>query len=313
MAAESDVATITSWAPIVGLWSVEGERVRYLGPETRAGQLLTFGICVTNVGLTDGDILTRVLWSSDDGEGRVLLGYRAPSERYVMAGLRRWESAYAIGEYDPALGFRGLALAGNAVNLPPNQQHDLQVSVTGQRIVVNADGVRVLEHVLEKPLTGRQVGLFAWGKGTVEFTNTSVQSRPGELFVVMEFAEPYKQLYEEVIQPVAKSFGLRAYHAGEVFGPGMILQDIAQGIIDAKVVIAEITPANQNVFYELGYSHALGKPTILLARRDKQLPFDISGYRVLFYENTIGGKKQIEDGLSKHLEAILGKHSRNGN
>jgi len=27
---------------------------------------------------------------------------------------------------------------------------------------------------------------------------------------------------------------------------------IAQGIVDAQVVVAEITPANQNVFYELG-------------------------------------------------------------
>ena len=69
--------------------------------------------------------------------------------------------------------------------------------------------------------------------------------------------------------------------------------------------MAEITPPNQNVFYELSYAHALAKPTILLAERGKQLPFDISGYRVLFYDNTIGGKTQVEDGLKKHLTAIL--------
>jgi nucleoside 2-deoxyribosyltransferase len=73
------------------------------------------------------------------------------------------------------------------------------------------------------------------------------------------------------------------------------------------MIIAEITPPNQNVFYELGYVHALRKPTILLADRDKQLPFDISGYRCLFYENTIGGKAKVEEGLRKHLDAILGK------
>jgi nucleoside 2-deoxyribosyltransferase len=72
-------------------------------------------------------------------------------------------------------------------------------------------------------------------------------------------------------------------------------------------VIADITPINQNVFYELGYSHALNKPTILLAERGKQLPFDVSGYRVLIYDNTIAGKKQLEDGLTKHFEAILNK------
>jgi nucleoside 2-deoxyribosyltransferase len=49
----------------------------------------------------------------------------------------------------------------------------------------------------------------------------------------------------------------------------MILHDVAQGIVDARVIVAEITPPNQNVFYELGYAHALGKPTILLAEREK--------------------------------------------
>jgi nucleoside 2-deoxyribosyltransferase len=98
---------------------------------------------------------------------------------------------------------------------------------------------------------------------------------------------------------------LRAYHVGEVSGPGVILHDIAQGIVEAKIIVAEITPVNQNVFYELGYAHALGKPTILLAERGKQLPFDVSGYRVLFYENTIAGKKHVYEGFKRHLEAIL--------
>jgi nucleoside 2-deoxyribosyltransferase len=70
-------------------------------------------------------------------------------------------------------------------------------------------------------------------------------------------------------------------------------------------VIAEITPVNRNVFYELGYAQALGKPTVLLAERGKQLPFDVSGYRLLMYDNTIAGKRQVEDGLKKHLRAIL--------
>jgi hypothetical protein len=129
--------------------------------------------------------------------------------------------------------------------------------------------------------------------------------RPGIVFVVMQFSEPYRQLYEDVIKPVTAAFGLQAYHVGEVFGPGLILHDVAQGIVEAKIIVAEITPPNQNVFYELGYAHALAKPTILLAERGKQLPFDIGGYRALFYDNTIGGKGQVEDGLKKHLRAIL--------
>jgi len=162
-----------------------------------------------------------------------------------------------------------------------------------------------LRHVFDRPVQGGQIGLFAFGHEPVEFEDFTFERRQGKVFVVMQFSEPYRQLYEEVIQPVTLEFGLNAYHVGEVFGPGVILHDIEQGIVEAEVVIAEITPENQNVFYELGYSHALNKPTILLADRTKKLPFDVSGYRVLFYDNTIAGKKQIEDGLRKHLEAIL--------
>jgi hypothetical protein len=305
-----------SWAPIVGRWSIEPEHVRYRGPQN-AGSSRPFGICVSNADLSDGSVSVRVSLSgiaenpSWRTEGKIVLGYHSPTERYVMAGLGGWHRAYTIGEFDPAFGWRSLSVAGIEENLAPEQQYKLRVTLTGQRVSVAVDDVRVLDHTLDKPISGGQVGLFAWGNGTVDFSGFSVDSRPGKLFVVMQFSEPYEQLHKEVIKPVAEDFKLQAYHAGEVFGPGIILQDIAQSIADAKVVIAEITPANQNVFYEIGYAHALGKPTILLAERDKQLPFDVSGYRVLFYNNTIGGKKQVEEGLRKHLEAILGE-SRNG-
>ena len=86
------------------------------------------------------------------------------------------------------------------------------------------------------------------------------------------------------------------------------MQDIIQGLTESHVVIAEITPPNPNVFYELGYSHALHKPTILLADREATtLPFDLSGYRVIFYDNTIRGKGSVEADLRQHLAAILGE------
>ena len=73
------------------------------------------------------------------------------------------------------------------------------------------------------------------------------------------------------------------------------------------MVIADITPVNANVFYEVGYSHALKKPTILLAQRGTKLPFDISGFRTIFYDNTIDGKGQVEDGLKKHLNEVFSR------
>ena len=85
----------------------------------------------------------------------------------------------------------------------------------------------------------------------------------------------------------------------------MIIADITRRLQEADIVIADTTPQNPNVFYELGYAHAIGKPTIVLAEKGRELPFDVSGFRTLFYENSIAGKSQIEAGLRKHLEAIM--------
>lgn len=87
--------------------------------------------------------------------------------------------------------------------------------------------------------------------------------------------------------------------------PGIIFRDIQRTIQDAKVIIAEITAPNQNVYYEVGYADALNKPIILLAQRGKELPFDIRSYRVIFYDDSIGGKPAVEKSLREYLGAIL--------
>jgi hypothetical protein len=124
------------------------------------------------------------------------------------------------------------------------------------------------------------------------------------VFVVMQFTAPYNELYSDAIRPVCERLGLVAVRADEKFGPGVIIKDIERQINEAKVVIADITPANPNVYYEVGYAHALQKPTILIAEGPAQLPFDVSPFRTLFYENSIAGKAKVEAGLRAHLEAI---------
>ncbi|MGN5480517.1 nucleoside 2-deoxyribosyltransferase [Cupriavidus basilensis] len=82
--------------------------------------------------------------------------------------------------------------------------------------------------------------------------------------------------HNQVIKPVCENAGVAAIRVDEQFGPGMIIQDIVQQLRESAVVIAEITPANPNVYYEVGYAHALGKPTILIAEQGIKLPFDVS-------------------------------------
>ena len=132
------------------------------------------------------------------------------------------------------------------------------------------DDVPVIERVLPQPLTGSQLGLYAWGKAQIDFNDLAVNSAKPQVFVAMQFGAPFDTLYQEVIHPRADALGLNVVRIDEVAGAGIVFEDIKRQIAEAKVVIAEITAPNQNVFYELGYAHALNKPTILLAQRGKE-------------------------------------------
>ena len=198
--------------------------------------------------------------------------------------------------------------AGHSYNLEADRDYVTEVGLDGQRLRLNVGGVKVIDHTLSEPPVREQVGLITWGNAPIRFDPVEIATQALSAFVVMQFSEQFDELYEDVIRPVCADLGIEAYRASDIYGPGVILRDIIQGLTESHVVIAEVTPANPNVFYELGYSHALQKPTILLADREAtKLPFDISGYRVIFYDNTIRGKNTVEDDLRRHLSNILGE------
>jgi hypothetical protein len=297
----------TRWAAASGLWDFDGSSANYREPTGEGTQ--PYGIALTNCNLTDGTVRVRIKFSQVDAEGHtaagVVLGFQSERSRYVIPQLGAYGRAYSIGEWIPGSGWQGIENVGSPQNLTSNREYEMDVRQTGQEIRMSVDGVPVIERVLAQPLTGSQVGLFAWGKDPIEFSQLRVRSANPQVFVAMQFGEPFNTLYREVVYPGVTALGLNVVRIDEVAGPGIIFEDIKRQIFEAKIVIAEITAPNQNAFYELGYAHALNKPTILLAQRGKELPFDIRSYRVIFYDDSIGGKIALERNLQKHLEAIL--------
>ena len=77
-------------------------------------------------------------------------------------------------------------------------------------------------------------------------------------FVLMPFEPKYREVYDEVYKPVCSANDLDCWRVDEISRPGSITRDIVEGIIDAEVVIADLTSQNPNVFYELGIAHSVG-------------------------------------------------------
>ena len=82
---------------------------------------------------------------------------------------------------------------------------------------------------------------------------------------------------------------------------GEILQEIYEYIKNADLIIAEISQNNANVYYELGYAHALAKPVILLTKDISQTPFDVRGYNHIIYKSIT----ELEEKLADRLTVLL--------
>lgn len=306
--------TKTNWAPILGQWEITDtdQKFRDEGKNfTAPGRLFPLGLAISSATLANGMCRVKARFSAPFGEneqsGGIVVGYRSPEQHYIFAELGASRSAYTIGEYVSGFGWRPLATTGQLENLKSDRDYVLQLNLSGQELRLFVDSVPVLQHLLAHPIDGRQVGLMAAGSHEVSFSEFTVKSSRPRAFVAMHFAEPYDTFYREVIQNQAETAGYDVVRMDEKAGPGVIFQDIQREIEQAEIVIAEITPANPNVFYELGYAHALGKPTILLAQREAKLPFDIQSFRVVFYNDTIGGKAEVERNLKRHLDAIAAR------
>jgi len=197
------------------------------------------------------------------------------------------------------------ALTGIYENLKANKLYKIEIELKGSKVFLKVDGINILTKNLPFNLPISQVGLWCQSEADIIVKNFNVKRETPKAFVVMQFSSPYNELYDDVIRKVCEEYDLTVVRADETYGPGLIIADIIKQIYESKLIIAEISSSNPNVFYEVGYAHALNKPTILIAERTTKLPFDVSPFRTLFYENTIAGKRKIEEGFKKHIKAAL--------
>jgi hypothetical protein len=126
-------------------------------------------------------------------------------------------------------------------------------------------------------------------------------------FVMMPFAAPLGEYYGHVYEPAIKKAGLIPIRAdNDIFGTGKIIDQIWNGISSAKVLIAELTQRNPNVYYELGIAHALKKPVVLVCSNEEDVPFDLKHIRVIYYDmhDPFWGIKLIDKIAENILSAI---------
>jgi hypothetical protein len=90
-------------------------------------------------------------------------------------------------------------------------------------------------------------------------------------------------LLEEIISPVfAEHFkDFEVIRSDRITLPGMIDSQMISHLLDAELVVADLSFLNPNAFYEIGLRHMAEKPIIHMFRADQIIPFDVKPYRAI--------------------------------
>jgi hypothetical protein len=153
----------------------------------------------------------------------------------------------------------------------------------------------------------RQLGVIKeWADAHDASLGSPIKTGPATGFVVMPFGEPWS---DEVSAFINRAVGrlegrLTAVRADQITRLGRITDQIMKAIQNADVIIADITGRNANVFWELGYAYAFGKPCALLMRDGDTAPFDIYDHRRIDYHSPPTKEDEISLGeiLSQTLD-----------
>lgn len=96
--------------------------------------------------------------------------------------------------------------------------------------------------------------------------------------VVRERAD---EIFNFVVEPIVKEFDLSPTRSDRDPTPGQVTAQIIRSLTAARIVIADLTGRNPNVYYELGVAHSFGIPVVILVDTVDSLSFDTSQERVI--------------------------------
>jgi hypothetical protein len=122
-------------------------------------------------------------------------------------------------------------------------------------------------------------------------------------FVLMPFAARYDDVYQLAIQAACDEAGAYAERVDKQIFTGNIPERVYNQIAKADLIVADMSERNANVFYEVGYAHALGKTTLLVTQRAEDIPFDLQQYPHIVYGESLSRlKSELARSVRWHLE-----------
>jgi len=167
---------------------------------------------------------------------------------------------------------------------------------------VTVDGLLpAIRRIIELPMDSKKSTMDLKGLVSIEAKGIS---HKGLIFAAMPFIREFDDTYFVAMRYAADCVGAICYRVDYDQFSGNIDLTIKEKIEESIGLIADVSGANPNVLYELGFAHALNKPCVHISSTPlDDLPLDIRNYNTLKYE--IGQTHHLKAPLLKRLKQAL--------
>lgn len=118
----------------------------------------------------------------------------------------------------------------------------------------------------------------------------------GHVGVMMPYSSDFDSVYQTIDSACMRA-GCEPIRVKDVLSTQPIIADVFSTIVQASVVICDITGLNPNVLYEAGLAHARNVPVVLISQDTGPPPFNLSQTQVHRYTNNSNGLKELHDNL----------------
>lgn len=118
------------------------------------------------------------------------------------------------------------------------------------------------------------------------------------VFVLMPFGPEFDDVYQLGIKAACREAGTYCERLDEQIFHENMLERIYNQISKADIIVADMSGKNPNVFYEVGYAHALNKIVLILTNNADDIPFDLKHYPHLVYDKISFMKNELTHKLN---------------
>src|SRR6476620_10680275 len=129
-------------------------------------------------------------------------------------------------------------------------------------------------------------------------TDVNETAAQGTCFVVMGFGKKtdfetgrvldLDHSYQNLVKPAVEAAGLKCIRADEIVHSGMIDVPMYEQLLQADVVVADLSTSNRNAIYELGIRHALRPYTTIIVAEEQMMKspfFDLNHIVIRTYKH----------------------------